>query len=459
MTTPTATKPADPLALLRTKRYVVLLVLAAVLGVPIAALAYFFLKLVGVIQNAVFSTLPSGLGFHGEPLWWPLLPLALAGLLVGLTIRYLPGKGGHSPADGLHTGGTISVANLPGVFLAALATLSLGAVLGPEAPLIALGAGLAVLAVHFSRREMPAQTIAVIGAAGSFAAIATLFGSPLPAAFLLMEVVGVGGAMLEIALLPGLLAAGVGALIFVGLDAWTGFGVFSLAIPHPPSYSHPDLAQFGWALVLAPAAAVLGTAIRRIALAIRPHVERRLVLLTPLVGLAVAGLAIAFAAGTGKNSSEVLFSGQSALGPFISQASSYSIGALLLLIACKGLAYSASMSSFRGGPTFPAMFVGAVGGAAMSHLPGLPLVPAVAMGIGAMSVVILRLPLTSVLLATLLLGSDGLAVTPLVIVAVVVAYVVTARLTPPASQAPAAGSASAPAPKQTSPTPGGVPPT
>jgi hypothetical protein len=245
-----------------------------------------------------------------------------------------------------------------------------------------------------------------------------------------METVGLGGAMLEVVLLPGLLAAGVGALIFVGLDAWTGFGTFSLAIPHLPPYSHPDLAQFGWALVLAPAAALLGIAIKQFALMLRPHVERRLILLTPLVGLAVAGLAIAFAAATGKGSSEVLFSGQSALGPFIGHATGYSLGALLMLLLCKGLAYGASMSGFRGGPVFPAMFTGAVGGAAMSHLPGLPLIPAVAMGIGAMSVAILRLPLTSVLLTTLLLQSDGLAVTPLVIVAVVIAYVVSARIAP-----------------------------
>ena len=65
--------------------------LAAILGVAIAAFAYFFLKLVDVLQKALFTQLPSELGFHGEPLWWPLLPLALAGLLVGLTIRYLPG--------------------------------------------------------------------------------------------------------------------------------------------------------------------------------------------------------------------------------------------------------------------------------------------------------------------------------------------------------------------------------
>jgi hypothetical protein len=52
------------------------------------------------------------------------------------------------------------------------------------------------------------------------------------------------------------------------------------------------------------------------------------------------------------------------------------------------------------------------------------------MGIGAMSVVMLTLPLTSVLLPTLLLLSDGLAVMPLVIVAVVVAHVAAARITP-----------------------------
>ena len=76
--------------------------------------------------------------------------------------------------------------------------------------------------------------------------------------------------------------------------------------------------------------------------------------------------------------------------------------------------------------------------------PVLPLVPAVAMGLGAMSVVMLTLPLTSVLLATVLLFSDGLAVTPLVIVAVVVAYVVAARISPADSEDPDASSSPAP---------------
>jgi hypothetical protein len=45
-----------------------------------------------------------------------------------------------------------------------------------------------------------------------------------------------------------------------------------------------------------------------------------------------------------------------------------------------------------------------------------------------MATVMLKLPLTSTLLATVLLSSDGLSVAPLVIVAVVVAYASSAWL-------------------------------
>ena len=424
--------PSDPLALLRSRSYLALLVIAAIIGVLVSAVAYGFLALVNKSQGWVFTDLPKDLGFHGEPAWWPIVPLTLAGLLVALTIRYLPGTGGRSPADGFKAGeGAPAPIELPGVVIAALATLCLGVVLGPEAPLIALGGGLGVCAVRLAKRDAPARVSAVVAAAGSFAAISTLFGSPLLGAFLLMEASGLSGATLELVLLPGLLASGIGALIFIGLGSWSGLGTFSLAIPSPPHFGTPNIAEFGWALVVGVAAGLLGTGIRWLALFLRPRVEQRMLLLTPAAGLAIAGLAIAFVEGTGKGSSEVLFSGQTALGPLIDHSASYTAGALVLLLACKSLAYTASLSGFRGGPTFPAMFVGAVGGLALAHLPGLPPVAGAAMGIGAMTAVILRLPLTAVLLATVLLASDGLRLTPLVIVAVVVAYMVSARLTPP----------------------------
>ena len=94
------------------------------------------------------------------------------------------------------------------------------------------------------------------------------------------------------------------------------------------------------------------------------------------------------------------------------------MGALVLLLVCKGVAYGTSLSSFRGGPVFPSLFLGAAGWMALSHFAGLPLVPAVAMGIGAMSMAMLKLPLTSVLLGSLLVVKDGYAAMPLVIVAV-----------------------------------------
>jgi membrane protein implicated in regulation of membrane protease activity len=74
------------------------------------------------------------------------------------------------------------------------------------------------------------------------------------------------------------------------------------------------------------------------------------------------------------------------------------------------------------------MFIGAAGGIALSHLPGLLLIAGVAMGIGAMTLSMLGLPLTLVLLASLFLEADAISLMPLVILAVVVAYVTTARM-------------------------------
>jgi hypothetical protein len=287
-----------------------------------------------------------------------------------------------------------------------------------------------VAAVRAFKRDAPSQSIRVIGSAGSFSAIATLFGSPLSAAFLLMEASGLGGPILGLVMVPGLLAAGVGSLIFVGFDDWTGHGVVSLTIPNLPALGPPDGAELGWAIAIGLAATVVGAGIRWLGLYLKPHVEQRITVLAPVVGLAVGGLAVAYAEGSGKPSSDVLFSGQTALPAFLSNTASYSIGALMLLLVCKGLAYGISLSGFRGGPTFPAMFVGAVGGVALSHLPGLPAVAGAGMGIGAMTCAILGLPLTSVLITTVFLGSDGVEIMPVVIVAVVVTYVGRAHLSP-----------------------------
>ncbi len=426
------TTPAEAAKLLHSRAYLKLLLVAAIIGVLVSAFAWGFLALVSKLQHWLYSSLPSGLGLGHPPAWWPFPLLAFGGLLVALVIRYLPGTGGHSPTDGFKAGGVFPPIQLPGIFLAALATLGFGAVLGPEAPLIALGGGLAGWAVSRARGEGADRAKIVIASAGSFAAIATLLGSPLTGAFLLMEAAGLGGATMELVLIPGLLAAGVGALVFTGLGHWSGLGAFSLAIPGLPHFSRPTLAEIGYSVLVGLAAALVGLAIRRSAVLLRGLVQPRPLIAIPLAGLAVAGLAVLFSQVTGKGSQYVLYSGQNEIGPFVAKHATFTLGALMLLLACKAVAYSVSLSSFRGGPTFPAIFIGGVAGAALSYLPGLPLVAAMAMGIGAMTAAMLRLPMTAVLVAALLLMSDGVAVLPLVIVAVVTAYVTIGWLDPPA---------------------------
>jgi H+/Cl- antiporter ClcA len=110
------------------------------------------------------------------------------------------------------------------------------------------------------------------------------------------------------------------------------------------------------------------------------------------------------------------------------------------------VAYAISLRSFRGGPTFPAMVVGAAGGIALSHLPGLPMIAGAAIGIVAMTAGMLQLPMTAVLITTLFLGSNGIKVIPLVIVAVVVSFVLTKWLAgpPTAPQVPEPAQAAVP---------------
>ena len=410
---------------IRSRPYLSALVLAAILGIPISAVAYGFLALVDKIQTYLFDDLPQDLFTGPVPAWWPIPFVALCGLLVGLTIRYLPGNGGHSPAFGFKTGGLPVDRELPGIVIASLATLSLGAVLGPEAPLIAIGGGLAALTVRLLKRDAPPMALTIMASAGSFAAISTLLGSPLLGAFLIMEVAGVSGATLSLVALPGLLASGMGALVFVGLDSWTGLGTFSLALPTVPPAVDPTVATMAWALVIGVIAALLGWLMRSLGLVLRPVVHLNRVLVTTAFGALIGVVAMTYQLVSGHSFTQVLFSGQSALPELVEHAADYSVGVLVLLVACKMLAYGLSLSAFRGGPVFPAMFIGAALGIALSGLPGMSLAPAIAAGIGAMCAAMLRLPLTSTLLATLLLGSDGVAVTPQVVVAVVVAFVIT----------------------------------
>lgn len=454
MPEPTTLSPEQLAATIRSRRFVVLLLVAAIAGVVVSLAAWCFLELVNQIQRGVYVHLPSDLGYHhGPPLWWSLPALVLAGLIVAYAIERMPGEGGHVPAYGLSTsGGATLPAALPGVVLAGLATIGLGVVLGPEAPLIAVGSGLGLLTIRLARRDAPPEVVTVLAAAGTFAAASFLFQSPLIAAVLMIEVIGLGGPRLTLVLLPGLLAAGIGALVSLGMGSWTGLSTSAYALGPVEGLAHfarPDIAEFGWTLALALAVAlgcVLMVGIGRRTVGV--VAARRLVML-PALGAIIGALAIAFQQITGKPFQEVLFSGQASIPGLTDKAATWSLGALALLLLFKGVAYALSLGSFRGGPTFPALFLGAVAGLMAGQLPGFAITPAVAVGMAAAVAAVLRLPLSAIVVATLLTTGSGAGSTPLVIVGTVAAYMVSVvLLPPPPTTAPAqpATEAVAPAP-------------
>ena len=407
------------------------LVLAAVIGVIASLAAWCFLELIFYMQRWVFTDIPKDLGFdQGPPLWWYLPVLAFAGVVAAFAIARLPGNGGHIPAEGLNASPTQPV-DLPGVLLAALASIGLGLVVGPEAPLIALGGGLGFLIVRSIRRDAPPQLGTLLASSGTFAAMSFLFGSPIIAAVILIEAAGLGGSRMPLVLIPGLLAAGIGSLVSIGMGSLTGLSTsdISLSPLHLPAFARPDLVDFLWTIPFAAVIAVVTFLIFRLAREAQRIATPRPFVFLPAAGLLVAGLAIAFyQVDRPRRQTRCCSRARSALGPLVADPGAWSLSALALLIAFKGIAYGVSLGTFRGGPTFPAMFLGAAGGLMAAQLPGFELTPAVAVGLGAAVVAVLRLPLSAVVLATLFTRIAGLGSGPLIILGVVVAYLTVQAL-------------------------------
>jgi H+/Cl- antiporter ClcA len=424
------------------KRFLALLVLAAILGVVASLAAWCFLELAHQANVGAYQSLPDLLGFDSTPLWWSIPLLAVAGLIVAFAIHRMPGRGGHVPAFGLSTG-QILPNQLPGVILAGLATIGLGAVLGPEAPLIALGGGLGLLAAGLVGKDATPEVGQILAASATFAALSLIFGSPLIAAIILIEVTGLGGPRLTVILIPGLLAAGIGSLVSIGMGSFTGLSSSAYALdPFTlPAFDKPDFVDFLWTIPLAAVIALGTVVIFSAAKPLVPIMERRGFVALPVAGIVIGILALVFAEITDKLPDEVLFSGQDQVSGLITSAGSWSLGALALLIVLKGIGYAISLAGFRGGPTFPAMFLGVAAGLMAAQLPGFETTPAVAVGIGAAVVAVLRIPLSAVVLAALLTSTTGLGSSPLIIVGVVVAYIVTEAVSPRApapTPAPAA---------------------
>ncbi|WP_166847956.1 chloride channel protein [Isoptericola sp. BMS4] len=406
----------------RPRPYARLLVMSAGLGIPVSLAAFVFLALLHEIQHQVWDALPETLGYEVPPWWWPLPWLAIAGALVGLAIRSLPGHGGHRPIDGLGMG-PVPADHLPGILLAALAGLPLGVVLGPEAPLLAIGSGLALILVRPWDATLDERTRTVLAVVGSAAALSAIFGNPLVGAVFVIEAAGLAGPTLARLVLPCMLASGIGALVFTGMGTWTGLEIASLALPDVDAPVRPDVADVLWAVPLAVAVAILVRTVHRLGGVVAGLAARH-----PFAVAVGAALVVALCAGcytvvTGRSPEEVVLSGQLTLAQLAADPGAWGVGALVALLALKSLAYGVSLGALRGGAIFPAILLGAAAGLLAGGLPGFGAVPALAVGMAAATAATLPVPVSAAVLVTMLLGDAAAAMTPIVLVAVVAGYV------------------------------------
>ena len=406
----------------QTRTYLIALAISALIGIPVAFASTGFTTLVHHATTWLWTDIPHDLGY-GEPPWWYVILLPAIGGLLTFGALQLPGKGGHSPADGLSfqpEGPKLAA----GAVLAAFFALVFGIVLGPEAPLTAIGLALGVYAARLAREDEVMG--AIVALAGGFAAISTVFGGPLASSLLLFEAVAASGkfpsGMLQRILLPGLLAAGIGDMIFTGIADWSGVHVTTLAVPGLPDYGTVKVYEIGLTLVVAVVVAVLVLAARRLGSESFHRVGGRLPVLLA-GGVLVGAIAALFHALSDAPYSLVLYSGESAMGDLLRETSA---AILVGVLVAKAAAYAISIGAgFRGGPVFPAVFIG-VGVGVLGHVvvPDYSVTAAVAAGVAASGAAALRAPFFGALLAALLVGSGGTHTWPLAIIAAVVAWLI-----------------------------------
>lgn len=409
---------ADPPRELDSRTYLKLVAIGGVIGIPAALLASVFLAFVHDLEHWLWHDLPDALGHASAP-WYLVIGLPVVGAcIVFAARRFLPGDGGHSPLHGIG-GGAVPLANAPGIALAAVGTLSFGAVLGPEAPLIALGAVVGAVVTVFARVGQKAG--AVLATAGSFSAISALFGGPIVGGMMMTEGGLAMGAELMYVLLPGFVAAAIGYVFFVGLGDWGGLSAQSLAVPDLPPYNGTHIYDLIVAVVVGIVTALIVAAVKRAAGDLAQEGPRRAGLLVLLVGGGLMiGLIAQLADWLGASSQDVLFSGQSAV-PAIAATDSTKI--LLILLVAKALCYGLSLGcGFRGGPVFPAIFLG-VAVAEFAHT-WFDVSPTLAVAVGAAAGMAAgtRMLVTATLFAGLLVGTAGLDSVPAAVLAAAAAW-------------------------------------
>jgi H+/Cl- antiporter ClcA len=404
------TAPPAPAPSLRGRDFARLLLVAGVLGVPASLLTLAFVVAFTEGIHLLWETIPDELGVATLP-WFGLVVTTTAGAIVGAMIRYAPGHAGPDAAAGHGVGDDepVRLRTLPGVAATSLVSLTGGASLGPEAPLVTMTGTLGRWVVQ--QRSLDPRVAQVLVLAAVASVIAGIFGSPLAAAVLALELVPVGGRQMYAVLLPALVSATMGFFVFVAVRG-DAFAAYEL-----PAYEGYRALHVVYAVAIGAGGALLGLVFVLAYRALARAVERLGAheVLLGAAGGATLGLT-AIVCGE-----LVLFSGEHELQEVID--GDETVGALLLLVVGKVVATAVCMATgFRGGRVFPALFAGGVAGLALAEIvSSVPAAVGVACGMTAAGIAVIRLPIFIVLLVGFFTSPE---LVPLLVISAVTAYVI-----------------------------------
>ncbi len=395
-----------------------LLGVAVVLGVTggVSSLAY--LGLTGAVIDVFFDRGGSTL-WSGE--WWWIPLVAFGGLVVaGLRKAWdVPEKtpGGIE----LIEAGAVDHKTVPKWVAISAVSAVVGASLGPSFALVLMGGGLGSWIA--SRRwggGSADQDYTLTGIAGGLGAA---FTSPVLGAFMVSELGPTPKKRYVASIIPQLIAAVIGFVIF-----YVAFGRTFLGIYELPPYEFK-----AWDMAVAVALGALAAIVMLVFVAIILVVRRVTQLVTnryvlgAVGGGAVGGLAFALPLTLG--------AGQSQLGTVVEDASALGIGLLLAVLVAKMVAMALSLAvGFMGGNVFPLIFIGGTAGA-ITHLvfPSIPYALAVSCMLAAVPGSYLRAPISMIFIAAIAISLDPRTTGP-VAVAVATSYLLIATIRYVASQ-------------------------
>ena len=350
---------------------------------------------------------------------WPLILLTVAGVFIGLVIKFFGQRGGLGVAqtEYAQTGG-LSYRKLPNILLQGFIALWSGAAIGPEGTLVFLTGGLGTfVSERLKLQKDDVQVLVYSAIAGAFGGF---FGSPIVGAVGAVEYMFIKELNLYRHLIPGLIAGAVGYGVYFAILHTSFLGVYSF-----PNFAALRVVDLVWALLVGIIAALIGTLFKIVfGLVHRVFVRFNK---RPIVRSIIGGLIIGL---IGSFLPLTLYSGQNQLLQIVHNPAAYGIGILLLLMLVKMLLTSTSFATgFDGGPIFPLLFIGGTLGQVLSEiLPFIPQGVGVLAGMAGAACAFFPIPLTLALLLGLFGGQTDLI--PVIVIGAVIGFIVSKALTP-----------------------------